>query len=320
MQNEDMENLVTILSNSGNYRVIKKYQKPKCYNTEDASSNKLTGVFLDIEATGLDFAADKLIELGMVTFEYTADGRIFRLLDEFNGYQDPNIPIPEAISKLTGITDDAVRGHEIEADVVADYLQNVDLIIAHNAQFDRIFFETTFPSVPPKAWSCSMYDVNWNVEGISSHKLEYIAYKYGFFYEGHRAVIDCLAGIHILAQDLLNSKQSVLKQLLTNALAIRFKLYAINSPYDSKDLLKARGYRWSMNQNDKYRAWSIELTEDKVAEEISYLRSNIYGSSSINIPVEIFDAYSRFLGNGKRLQDTLKYQEKLEWFQSLCLR
>jgi len=74
-----------------------------------------------------------------------------------------------------------------------------------------------------------------------------------------------------------------------------------------------------MNQNDKHRAWSIELTEDKVAEEINYLRSNVYGGSSINIPVEIFDAYSRFSNNDKQLHDLLKYQERLEWFQSLCL-
>ncbi|WPY01695.1 DNA polymerase III PolC-type (plasmid) [Candidatus Trichorickettsia mobilis] len=316
MKTHDLKKLAAILSESDQYRVTEKYQKPEFYNTDDAS-NKLIGVFLDIEATGLSHSNDKLIELGMVKFEYTEDGPIFRLLDEFSGYQDPNIPIPEYITKLTGITDEAVRSRQISEVEVAEYLQNVDLIIAHNAQFDRAFFEMTFPSVPAKAWGCSMYDVNWSVEDISSHKLEYIAYKYGFFYEGHRAVIDCLAGIHILAQSLLNSQELVLKQLLTNALAVRFKLYATNSPYESKDLLKARGYRWSMNQNYKYRAWSIELTEDKVAEEINYLRSNVYGGSSVNIRVEIFDAYSRFSNNGQH--DPLKYRDKLDRFQTLCL-
>jgi DNA polymerase-3 subunit epsilon len=178
----------------------------------------------------------------------------------------------------------------------------------------------TFPSIPPKAWGCSMYDIDWKFEGISSHKLEYIAYKYNFFFEGHRAIIDCLAGIHILAQELPNSQQAVLKQLLTNALAIRFKLYATNSPYESKDLLKARGYRWSNLNTDKHKAWFIELTEDKVEEEINYLRSNVYGNSAINIPVEIFDAYGRFSNNNKQLYSTTKYQNKLEWFQSLCVK
>ena len=312
----DLKKLASILSKSNQYRVTEKYQKPEYYNIADAS-DKLIGVFLDVEATGLSYATDKMIELGMVKFEYTEDGRIFRLLDEFSSYQDPNKPIPEYITKLTGINDDTVRGRQINEIEVADYLQNVDLIIAHNAQFDRTFFEITFPAIPSKAWGCSMYDIDWKFEDISSHKLEYIAYKYNFFFEGHRAIIDCLAGIHILAQELPNSQQPVLKQLLTNALAIRFKLYATNSPYESKDLLKARGYRWSMNQNDKHRAWSIELTEDKVAEEINYLRSNVYGRSSINIPVEIFDAYSRFSNNGKH--DPLKYRDNLDRFQGLCL-
>ena len=260
MKTHDLKKLAAILRESNQYRVTEKYQKPEFYNTDDAS-NKLIGVFLDIEAKGLSHSNDKLIELGMVKFEYTEDGRIFRLLDEFSSYQDPNKPIPEYITELTGINDDTVRGRQINETEVADYLQNVDLIIAHNAQFDRTFFEMTFPTISPKAWGCSMYDIDWKFEGISSHKLEYIAYKYNFFFEGHRAIIDCLAGIHILAQELPNSRQAVLKQLLTNALAVRFKLYATNSPYESKDLLKARGYRWSMNQNDKHRAWSIELTE-----------------------------------------------------------
>ena len=321
MSHSKLDRIVDQLHRSGEYRVIRKYQKPQGYNLESPADNKkLIGAFLDIEATGLSYSNDKLIELGIVKFEYTPNGRIFRLLDEFSGYQDPNIPIPEYISKLTGITDDTVKDRQINEVEVASYLQNVDIIIAHNAQFDRTFFEMTFPSISSKAWGCSMYDINWSVEDISSHKLEYIAYKYDFFYEGHRAVIDCLAGIHILAQSLPRSQELVLKQLLAGSLAIRFKLYAINSPYDSKDLLKARGYRWSMNQNDKHRAWSVELTEDKVAEELNYLRSNIYGgSATLNIPVEIFDAYSRFSGNGKQLHDPLKYQEKLEWFQNLCL-
>ena len=153
------------------------------------------------------------------------------------------MPIPQTITRLTTITDEIVKDQQVNETEVADYLHNVDLIIAHNAQFDRTFFEMTFPAIPPKAWGCSMYDIDWKFEDISSHKLEYIAYKYGFFYNGHRAVIDCLAGIHVLAQELPSSRQPALKQLLTNALAIRFKLYETNSPYESKDLLKARGYR-----------------------------------------------------------------------------
>ena len=59
--------------------------------------------------------------------------------------------------------------------------------------------------------------------------------------------------------------------------------------------------------------------KDKVAEEINYLRSNIYNGSSINIPVEIFDAYSRFSNNNNQLQNTTKYQD-IEWAKTLCVK
>jgi DNA polymerase III subunit epsilon len=321
MQNgtdHDLEKLATLLKESDQYRIIKRYQKPEYYNL-DNNAPKHIGAFLDIEATGLSHADDKIIELGIVKFEYTDDGQIFRLLDEFSSYQDPRKPILPYITKLTGITDDMVKDQQINQVELDNYLQDVDIIIAHNAEFDNSFFNKTFPSIAPKAWACSMIDINWREEDISSHKLEYIAYKYNFFFEGHRAIIDCLAGIHILSQELPNSNISVLKQLLDNAGQLRFKLWATNSPYESKDLLKARGYRWSNPQTDKHKAWFIELTEDKVSEEINYLRSNIYGSSAINIPVEIFDAYGRFSNNNKQLYSTTKYQNKLEWFQSLCV-
>jgi DNA polymerase-3 subunit epsilon len=212
-----------------------------------------------------------------------------------------------------------VKGHQINVEEVDSYLKDVDIIIAHNAQFDRAFFEIIFPTITPKPWGCSMYDIDWKNEGISSHKLEYIAYKYNFFFEGHRAITDCLAGVHILSQESLISKQPVLKQLLESALAIRFRLWATNAPYESKDLLKMRGYRWSMNQNDKQRAWSIELKEDQIEEEINYLRSEIYGSS-INIPIEVFDAHSRFSNHYGNLLNGAKYQDKIEMVKMLCLK
>jgi DNA polymerase-3 subunit epsilon len=49
---------------------------------------------------------------------------------------NPNRLIPQAITKLTNITDDMVKGQQINENEVASYLKDVDIIIAHNAQFD----------------------------------------------------------------------------------------------------------------------------------------------------------------------------------------
>lgn len=319
MSNQILNQIADQLRQSGKYRIIDKYQKPKGYNLDHSTDNskKFIGVFLDVEATGLSYTSDKLIELGMVKFEYTEDGRIFNLLEEFNNYQDPKIPIPEYITKLTGITDDMVKGHSIEESKVAHYLDNIDIIIAHNAQFDRAFFETTFPNIACKAWACSMFDIDWKNEDVTSHKLEYIAYRYNFFYEGHRAIIDCLAGIHVLAQHLFNSKQLVLKHLLNNALQLEFKLWAKDAPYNCKDLLKSRGYRWATNPNNNFKAWCISIPERQVEDEIQYLRSIIY-NRPMDIPIEIFDALSKYSINDHLLENQNKYADKLLWAKELC--
>ena len=327
MSNQELEQIADQLRKSDEYRVIRKYQRPEGYNSgndgnnsNDRSQNKLIGVFLDIEATGLLYTSDKLIELGMVKFEYTADGRIFNLLEEFSGYQDPNIPIPDHITKLTGISDDMVKGHSIDESAVLEYLKDVDIIIAHNAQFDRAFFETAFPNIPPKAWGCSMRDINWIDEDISSLKLEYIAYRYSFFFEGHRAIIDCLVGIHILAQDLINSKEPVLKRLLDNAMQLEFKLIARDSPYDSKDLLKTKGYRWGMPPINSYRAWYINVPDNRVESEIKYLRSDIYKSdTALPVEIEISDAFNKHSTINRSVESTnKKYADKLIWAKELC--
>ena len=84
------------------------------------------------------------------------------------------------------------------------------------------------------------------------------------------------------------------KQLLVNCNKTRFKIWAKNAPYDTKDLLKARGYRWSTHSQDNYKAWMIEVFEDTLESELSFLHSNIYTTTSINIPLQTIDPHNRF--------------------------
>ena len=79
MTSDNLAEFAKKLNNSQDYRVLTKYKKPSFYNQDDGGP-KLIGVFLDIEATGLFYDQDKLIELGMVKFEYDSAGKIFRIL------------------------------------------------------------------------------------------------------------------------------------------------------------------------------------------------------------------------------------------------
>jgi DNA polymerase-3 subunit epsilon len=61
------------------------------------------------------------------------------------------------------------------------------------------------------------------------------------------------------------------------------KVYAINSPFETKDKLKARNYRWSA----ELRCWSrVVAGEAETKQELEWLKHNVYGGRSARVELE----------------------------------
>ncbi len=118
------DDLVKQLEASGDYKVIKRFSPVDHYNELNGAQVK-QAIYVDVETTGLDADVDKIIELAMVPFEFDSDGNIYRVLPAYNAFQDPGIPIPEEITKITGISDDMVAGKSISIDKVSELLSSV---------------------------------------------------------------------------------------------------------------------------------------------------------------------------------------------------
>jgi DNA polymerase-3 subunit epsilon len=288
-----MDDCIKQLEATGDYRIIKRFTPVESY-CEPNEATKRIGIFLDTETTGLDVDTDKVIELAMVPFEFDAAGNIYQLLPEYNGLNDPGMPIPEIAQQITGITDEMVKGQSIDVETVKKLLSEAAIVIAHNARFDRPFCESLLDEFKDISWACSIADVNWNEEGFEGVKLEYLAYKYGFFFEGHRATIDCQAGIEILSRTLPQSGELVLKRLLENARRTTVRLWADRAPFEKKDDLKKRGYRWSSGEKGKRKAWYRDLQEDQLDEEMAYLNEHIYRREVKELPMDRFTAMQRY--------------------------
>lgn len=293
METLSLEEMANLLTQSQNYKVLKSFEKVNQYSPDD-NVEKLTGVFLDIESTGLNTATDKIIEISLVPFEYTNDGRIYRVFEGYSSFQDPEITIPEQITSITGITNEMVKGKKIDLTIVENIINNADIIIAHNAAFDRKIFERQLLKTTNKTWACTLTQIPWVKEGINSAKLEYIAFVFGFFYKAHRAEVDCLVGIHILSHRLPISSEPALKILLQNAQEKSYRIWAINSNYETKDILKFRKYRWNDGSNSQPKAWYIEVYESQKEEELSFLYKEIY-KKNVYIPIDEINQFSRFL-------------------------
>lgn len=298
MSEEKLEKLARELERHDDYRVIRRYRRVSCYNDPDPAlienGDMRLGVYLDVETTGLDAATDQVIELGLVPFEFASDGRIFRVLEDYNGLRDPGIPIPPEITGLTGITDKMVAGHVLDDARIAAIVEPAHLIVAHNAAFDRPFAEQLHALFASKAWACSMSEVPWREEGIEGTKLDYLAYQYGFFYDAHRATGDCLAGIDLLARKLPQSGTAALGALLANARARTMRIWAKGSPYESKDRLKGRAYRWNSGEDGRPKSWYKDVPETDVKGELDFLRQDVYGGHLPDLPMDTINAFNRF--------------------------
>jgi DNA polymerase-3 subunit epsilon len=209
----------------------------------------------------------------------------------YDGLEDPGKPIPPEVVALTGIHDADVKDQRLDEARVAELLDGVDIVIAHNAGFDRPFVEKRLARFADLNWACSFADIDWKAQGRGSAKLENLAQANGWFYDAHRAEMDCHALLAVLARQLPAATHTGLARLLQAVANPSFGLQATNAPFEAKDKLKARGYRWNAEQ----RVWQTRLSSDAaLSTECEWLKEHVYSQRRAVVQIEKQDALVRF--------------------------
>jgi len=251
--------------------------------THESTGNDTSVLVIDVETTGLSFDNDKIIQLACrpVLFDRTT-GNVTRLMNSRVFYNDPGCEISEEITTLTGVTNDQVKGAQIDWGWVAKIINKVDFVIAHNVRFDRHFIKKHMIehdiAMPDTIWACSMDQVNWRKNCTAGRSLETLCAWHGFYYGAHDASMDIDALVYLL------HKSSAATELLETASKSQWRVFAVNFPRGKNDELKARKYRWDpdvvmwwrgFTEQDDAKAESGWLTENyKIEPQIFELKPN----------------------------------------------
>lgn len=158
------EEMVRHLSETGRYRILKKLV-PRAIAPVPRPEFPLTGIILDTEITGLNAHKDEIIEIGVIAFTFDAKGSIGDVTGIYGGLRQSSVSIPPEITRLTGITDEMVAGQSIDMAALEALIEPAELVIAHNAAFDRPFCEAFSHLVSSKAWACSNSEIDWSSRG-----------------------------------------------------------------------------------------------------------------------------------------------------------
>jgi DNA polymerase-3 subunit epsilon len=103
--------------------------------------------------------------------------------------------------------------------------------------------------------------------------------------------VDCHALLAVLGEPLPVSGQSGLAKIIAMSGMPAYRLQATNAPFEAKDLLKARAYRWNAEQ----KVWHTRLVDEaQLTAEFEWLKSAVYGGRSARIQVEKLDAEVKY--------------------------
>jgi DNA polymerase-3 subunit epsilon len=214
-----------------------------------------TLLILDTETTGLSPETNHCVEVGAILFDVQSRAVLAQqsfLLPAETNAAEPINRIPAAVTRLPQPWKEGLRWFQ-------NLLDAADVLVAHNAAFDRQWFGRGELPAVTQPWLCSMEDMRWPADRQlrSRPSVRDLALAYGVpVWAAHRALTDCiyLAEVFARCEDL---EQQLLQGLEPRQL-VRAKV-----SYDDRQLARDAGFRW----NDPIKgAWARRMSEREIQE------------------------------------------------------
>ena len=212
-------------------------------------------LILDTETTGLDENNDQVIELGCILFHVTSKS----VLSQLSFLLPVSTNDAQHINGISVEVSNILQPWQKGIKYFLELVDSCDLIVAHNADFDRKWFGKGYLPNLNKKWICSLEDINWSFKKNLKNRPSVTDLALAFnipVWNLHRALSDCYYISEVF------KKVENLENIIERATEPRYLYKAIVS-YEDRALAKNAGFRWNSHVQG---AWTRKLSETEATE------------------------------------------------------
>lgn len=290
----DAEHLARMLEATGHYRTARRIMPPSVDSEFTPCFGERVALLVDIETNVSDQRQPEIIEIAMLAVIVDSEGKPGPVIGLVEQLQEPSRPLSAMTKSLTGLTDAAVAGRRFDLDIIGTVLAQADFVVAHNAARDRPLLECLHQDFACRPWACSCADIVWAERGCDSARLVNLASHFGWFFNPHRAMQDCIALLVVLSATTLRQPHPPFVDLVAALARETVQLDAISVPFALRGLLKNRRYRWCPSVEGSPAAWRIEVAPENLDVEIAWLDRHVYAGSDITPLMRTVTAVERY--------------------------
>lgn len=259
-----------------------------------ADRPQLNITLVDTETTGLDSGLDEVIGIGLLCLRVQARaGHVQGVVASSFQWREPEAMGAET-EAVVGVRRAELKGRRFDGREIDRVLSVTDLVVAHNAAFDRPFFERWIPALADLPWACSLTDIRWrSEEGLEQASLDFLLYRYGVAPSGGRPEEDCHALAHVLAQPLPRSFCTGFRRLIQAADVVAVDCALAEDaecPTAAAEILSSLGF------SKRGPPWRAECADSAAAErlEAAVIEHAVDHPAFASLKMWRVDAYSRF--------------------------
>lgn len=144
---------------------------------------------IDLETTGLSWADDKIIEVGILKI------RNQQIRDKYSQLINPEREVSPFITKLTGITNDMLLGMPTLDEIRDDVFSFIgdDILLGHNTSFDLNFVANQFHIDIENEYMDTLQFCRKVYPHMKHHRLTDMVQYLNLSNNEHRSIADCIA-------------------------------------------------------------------------------------------------------------------------------